>query len=66
MKQLTHILRESISLFDKIHATAKIYNFKVLECEIEAAKEVNKMLTGNLYLLNKKFYNYIGKQLKEQ
>lgn len=63
MNQSAHILRESIVLFDKIHATAKIYNFKSLECDIEAAKEVNKMANGNLYLLNKKFYNYIGKQL---
>lgn len=63
MKQTNQILRESIALFDKIHATAKIYNFKVLECDIEAAKEVNKMINGNLYLLNKKFSNYIRKQL---
>ena len=63
MKQTTNILRESIALFDKIHATAKKYNFKVLECDIEVAKEVNKMAVGNLYLLNKKFSNYITKQL---
>ena len=58
-KKTTNILRESIALFDKIYATAQKYNFKVLECDIEAAKEVNKMINGNLYLLNKKFYNYI-------
>ena len=63
MKQTTNILRESIALFDKIHVTAKKYNFKVLECDIEVAKEVNKMAIGNLYLLNKKFSNYIRKQL---
>lgn len=63
MKQTTHILRESIVLFDKIHATAQKYNFKVLERDIEVAKEVNKMANGNLYLLNKKFSNYIKQYL---
>ena len=59
MKQTTHILRESIALFDKIHATAKKYNFIGLENDIDVAKKVNKMANGNLYLLNKKFSNYI-------
>ena len=63
MKQTTNILRESIALFDKIQATAQKYNFKVLECDIEVAKEVNKMVVGNLYLLNKKFSKYMSKQL---
>ena len=63
MNQSTYILNESTALFKKIKSTAKQYNFKVLECDIEVAKEVNKMVIGNLYLLNKKFSNYITKQL---
>ena len=65
MNQSTLILRESIALFDKIHATAQKYNFKALEFDIEVAKEVNKIANGNLYLLNKKFDNYIERSIKE-
>ena len=65
MKQTTNILRESIALFDKIHATAQKYNFKSLEYDIDVAKEVNIMANENLIKLYHKYDKYMQRSIKE-
>ena len=57
--QSTNILREGAVLFLKIKSEAKIYNFKVLENEINEAQEVAIVANKELIKLNYKFYNYI-------
>ena len=59
MIQSTHILRESTALFLKIKSEAKIYNFKVLENEIDEAKNASIIANKELIRLNLKFNNYI-------
>ena len=59
MIQSTHILRESTALFLKIKSEAKIYNFKVLENEINEAKNASIVANEELIKLNYKFDNYI-------
>ena len=62
MTQSTHMLREGAALFLKIKSEAKIYNFKVLENEIDEAQNASIVASEELIRLNHKFYNYI-KQL---
>ena len=59
MIQSTHILNESTALFLKIKSEAKIYNFKVLENEINEAKNASIIANEELIRLNLKFNNYI-------
>ena len=59
MIQSTHILRESTALFLKIKSEAKIYNFKVLENEINEAQNASIIANEELIKLNYKFDNYI-------
>ena len=59
MIQSTHILRESTALFLKIKSEAKIYNFKVLENEINEARNASIIANEELIRLNLKFDNYI-------
>ena len=61
MNQSTYILRESTALFLKIKSEAKIYNFKVLENEINTAEEVTALASNDLINLNIKFDYYIRK-----
>ena len=63
MNQSTYILNESTALFKKIKSTAKKYNFIGLEHDIDVAEEVTALASDDLINLNKKFSNYITKQL---
>ena len=59
MNQSTYILNESTALFLKIKSEAKIYNFKVLENEINEAQNASIIANEELIKLNYKFDNYI-------
>ena len=59
MIQSTHILNESTALFLKIKSESKIYNFKVLENEINEAQNASIIANEELIKLNYKFDNYI-------
>ena len=61
MNQSTYILNESTALFKKIKSTAKKYNFKVLEHDIDVAEEVTALASNDLINLNIKFDYYIRK-----
>ena len=61
MNQSTYILNESTALFKKIKSTAKKYNFKVLEHDIDVDEEVTALASDDLINLNIKFDYYIRK-----
>ena len=63
MIQSTNILRESTALFLKIKSEAKKYSFIVLEHDIDEAQNASIIANEKLIELNKKFFNYIRKQL---
>ena len=61
--QSTYITKESSALFLKIKSEAKIYNFKVLENEINEAMNMNFQADAELYKLNREFLKYLKRSI---
>ena len=64
--QSKDITKKSVELFDKIIAEAKIYNFKILDNNINKAMAMTNKASIELVIQNRKFLDYLKQyQFKE-
>lgn len=57
--QTNGFFRKSLDLLGKIEDTAKIYNFKSLENDINKVRNMNLQASTDLYAINLKFLHYL-------